>query len=319
MRSFVLPLLSACAVVAAVSCRKPQEEKDVPPSTTLSMASSTATPHQPAIATVTPEGPEHSQVMRPVVTYTGLDQPRSAHHETAGDRYLVANGKGFISALAPDGKVLDMRWIAGGAKGVTLKSPRGLTDFGGVLYVTDGDTLRMFDVKTGAPKGETRIPGAAALADVVAGPDGKLYVSDTKADAVFVVDEGVARALAKGSLGGPSGLVFDGDDLWVASNRSGEVYRLDAQGKKHDAYAVQHGALEGIARVPPYFYVTSGVDASIFRGLTATSGVTRGKLGPFVQVVPLGSPGGDLAFDRVRSRMLVPIADKNEVRVYELR
>jgi hypothetical protein len=318
MRSFVLPLVSVCAL-AALACRKPQEEKDVPPSTTLSMASSTATPQQPAIATVTPEGPAHSQVMRPVVTYTGLDAPESAHHETAGDRYLVTNAKGFVSALAPDGKVLDLRWIAGGAKGVTLKSPKGLTDFGGVLYVTDGDTLRMFDVKTGAPKGETRIPGAAALADVVAGPDGKLYVSDTKADAVFVVDQGAARPLAKGSLGGPSGLVFDGDDLWVAADQSGEVYRLDAKGKKHDAYEVQHGALDGIARVPPYFYVTSGVDASLFRGLTATSGVTRGKLGPFVQVVPLGSPGGDLAFDRVRARMIVPIPAKNEVRVFELR
>ena len=49
----------------------------------------------------------------------------------------------------------------------------------GTLYVADLDTVRMFDAKTGAAKGEVKIPGATFLNDIAT--DGKVvYVSDSQ-------------------------------------------------------------------------------------------------------------------------------------------
>ncbi|MHC4781133.1 MAG: SMP-30/gluconolactonase/LRE family protein, partial [Planctomycetota bacterium] len=58
----------------------------------------------------------------------GFATPESALHDAAGDVYLVANingsaaehdGNGFISRVSPFGEVQDLKWIDGGAPGVT--------------------------------------------------------------------------------------------------------------------------------------------------------------------------------------------------------
>ncbi len=94
------------------------------------------------------------------------------------DVYLVSNingapldkdGNGFISRLAPDGSVLDLKWIDGGAPGVALDAPKGMAIAGGVLYVADITELRMFDASSGEPMGSVEVPGSTFLNDVAAG------------------------------------------------------------------------------------------------------------------------------------------------------
>src|SRR5262249_37869853 len=155
------------------------------------------------------------------------------------DRYLVSNinGKpdakdnnGFISVLSPDGTVTTPKWIEGGKEKTKLDAPKGLGLAKGVLYVADITVVRMFDAKTGAPKGEVGIPGATFLNDIATGADGKVYVSDTGvktgasgfeptgSDAVYVIDKGKAKALAKSKeLGGPNGLWVTDKGVVVAS------------------------------------------------------------------------------------------------------
>ena len=55
----------------------------------------------------------------------------------------------------------------------------------------------------------------------------------TKSDAVYVVEKGHAKILAKGEdLGHPNGLVWSGAKLWVVTFGTGEIYSLDESGKK---------------------------------------------------------------------------------------
>ncbi|THF62728.1 NHL repeat-containing protein [Pseudothauera rhizosphaerae] len=118
-----------------------------------------------------------------VVEQVGFAKPESVVHDTRNDVYLVSNinglvsgpaGKGFISRIAPDGRVLQLKWIDGGAPGTTLHHPAGLAIADGVLYVADGGgeggpaAVRLFDADTGAPLGEAvHAPGASSNGLVV--------------------------------------------------------------------------------------------------------------------------------------------------------
>lgn len=98
----------------------------------------------------------------------GFIKPESVVHDTENDVYLVANingsvpgkaGNGFISRVSPDGKLLDLKWIDGSAKGVALNRPSGLAVANGVLYVADGigesgrSVVRLFSLDTGKQLG----------------------------------------------------------------------------------------------------------------------------------------------------------------------
>src|SRR5262249_49345893 len=153
----------------------------------------------------TPSGP------KAIFHTTGFQTPESVLYDDVNDRYLVSNinGKpfdadnnGYISAVGTDGKVVTEKWIEGGKNKVTLNAPKGSGIFNGVFYVADIDTVRTFDLKSGAPKDNIKIPGATFLNDLVVNTiDGKVYVSDsglkgnakgdmegTGTDAVWVIE-----------------------------------------------------------------------------------------------------------------------------------
>ena len=118
----------------------------------------------------------------------GISTPESVLYDEANDRYLVSNinGKpdeadnnGYISEISPEGKMLKEKFIAGGVGKVKLDAPKGTGISGGVLYVSDITAVRMFDLKTGAPKGEVRVPGATFLNDIAVAKDGRIFVSDS--------------------------------------------------------------------------------------------------------------------------------------------
>src|SRR5258708_16459414 len=173
----------------------------------------------PAPAPVAAPEPPKPTAPSPVVKYTGLAHPESVLYDPDGDRYLVSNinasafakdNNGFISVLSPDGQVTNLKRIEGGKSKVTLDAPKGMAIDKGVLYAADLTVVRMFDLKTGAPKGEVAIAGSTFLNDLASAPDGKVYASDTGAkmgatanmeptgtDAVYVVEKGHAKAIAK--------------------------------------------------------------------------------------------------------------------------
>src|SRR5215831_227134 len=93
-----------------------------------------------------------------------FNAPESVLYDPQADIYLVSNingtplakdNNGFISRVSPDsGKVVQLKWIAGGANGVTLNAPKGMGIVGDTLFVADIDVVRMFNRTTGAPMGQ---------------------------------------------------------------------------------------------------------------------------------------------------------------------
>src|SRR2546430_5865247 len=76
---------------------------------------------------------------------TGLKDPAAFIVDPATGNYFISseNGQpterdnnGFITKLGPDGKIINLKFIEGGAGGVTLHAPHGLARHGRSLYVS---------------------------------------------------------------------------------------------------------------------------------------------------------------------------------------
>jgi sugar lactone lactonase YvrE len=269
----------------------------------------------------------------PVVRYTeGFATPESVLYDEAGDRYLVSNinGKpidadnnGYIAELSPDGKVTKDKFIAGGANKVKLDAPKGMGIHAGILYVADISTVRKFDAKTGAPKGDIPIKGSTFLNDITIGSDGKVYVSDSGlkmgsdglepdgSDAVYVIEKGKVKPIAKTKdLSGPNGLLATDKGLLVVTFGAAELYRLDEKGKKEDVTKLPEGMLDGIVWAGDSLLISSWKSQTVYKG----------KLNDKFEAVITGVKApADIGYDTKRKRVLVPRFMDNAVEAYELK
>jgi len=269
-----------------------------------------------------------------VIGDVGFSTPESVLHDAAADVYLVSNingnpldvdGNGFISRVSPDGTVQTLKWIEGGANGVTLDAPKGMAIQDGVLYVADITCLRMFDASTGAPQGEACPEGATFLNDVAAGGDGTIIFTDSglKAapegfapsgtEAVYrltAADGSIAPIAKDTTLGAPNGVAVGSDGITVVTFTSGEAYRLTADGKRHPVMPPSQRQLDGVVLLPDGgLLVSSWAEQCVYR--LAPGGVMTKALSG------VEAPA-DIGYDAKRNRVLVPLFNANRVILHTL-
>lgn len=270
-----------------------------------------------------------------VIADVGFSTPESVLHDAASDVYLVSNinggpldadGNGFISRVSPDGTVQTLKWIEGGANGVTLNAPKGMAIQDGVLYVADITCLRMFDAGTGAPKGEACPEGATFLNDVAAGGDGTIVFTDSglKAapegfapsgtEAVYrltVSDGGIAPVTQDtAALGAPNGVAVGTEGITVVTFTSGEAYRIGADGKRHPVMPPSKRQLDGVVVLPDGGLLASSWGDQCVYHLAPGGVMTKALSG-------VEAPA-DIGFDATRNRVLVPLFNANRVILHTL-
>jgi sugar lactone lactonase YvrE len=273
---------------------------------------------------------------QPAVTFKeGLVTPESVLYDSDADEYIVSNingdpfaadGNGFITRLSPDGKVTKAKWID------KLNAPKGMAIARDHFYVSDIDRVKIFDKKTGAPKGEVVIPKATFANDLATTADGRIIVSETGVragkqafeptgnDAVYAIekDDKTLSTIAKSKeLGGPNGILTLSDKTWVLGFGSGEIYSLDVskkdlkEGARGDVQKLPKGALDGIVGLSNGDVLISSWDAN---------GIYRGKPGGAFSLVVEGVKApADIGYDSKRNRVLVPLFHDNEVRAYDVK
>jgi hypothetical protein len=264
----------------------------------------------------------------------GLQTPESVLYDAKNDVYLVSNingnplaadNNGFISRISADGTLLNLKWIEGGANGVSLNAPKGSTIVGNTLYVTDIDNVRKFDLKSGKSKGDILISGATFLNDLTSDKKGTVYVSDigfkagangfepSGTDAIYKISRSnKVSVLAKGpQLTNPNGLeVLANGKIEVVTFGSKEIYTLDAKGERGDVITMPAGSLDGVVALSDgRLLISSWESSSVYA--VATDGTVS------VLVDKLDSPA-DIGFDTKRQRLLTPLFNENRVVVQPL-
>jgi hypothetical protein len=291
-----------------------------------------------------PLAPEPPVLLRDV----GFRSPESALYDPVADVYLVSNvsggpadadNDGFISKVSPEGALLELRWIDAASAKTTLNAPKGMALVGETLFVADIDVVRAFDRASGKALGDVAIPSATFLNDLVAGPDGKLYVSDTGvgrkpgsaelgpngSDAVYVIDaQRSVKELAKNAeLAQPNGLAIDNGSFGakgslIVAASSGEVYRLDAKGEK-SPLGRPAGGLDGLVLTPGGRLVVSSWEASgVFITAASPASPASGAAGAFEPLITELTSPADIGYDVKRRQLLVPLFRENALYIQEL-
>ncbi len=140
-----------------------------------------------------------------VVVPGATDFPESMHASADGTLYFSSFGNGRIWRAKP-GETQASEWIKQGSNG--LDSALGVLadDKSNTLYVCSDDfsgagvviptgatptALKLFDLKTGEPKGSVALPGKATLCnDIVVAKDGTAYVTDSFAGHILRLKPG---------------------------------------------------------------------------------------------------------------------------------
>jgi len=269
----------------------------------------------------------------PTLVSGGFQTPESILYEPRSDVYLVSNingdptasdGNGFISRVAPDGRILELKWIDGAKPGVRLNGPKGMAVAGDTLYVSDITAVRMFDLRTGAPKDAVVILGSTFMNDLAAGRDGTIYATDTGVrpdfspsgtDAVYKIDpSGKLSVVVKSpDLHSPNGITVlpDGTLVVVSFSQTGEVYTLGPGGAKQKVWKLPSGNLDGVEMRPGGALLISSWGASAVFQLERD-----GTIQTVVSNVP--SPA-DIGYDSKRDRVLIPIFMENRLVIQPLR
>lgn len=260
----------------------------------------------------------------------GLATPESVLYDDAADVYLVSNingepagrdNNGFISRIRPDGSVEQLRWIDGAADGVTLHAPKGMALHGDTLFVSDIDSVRLFDRGTGAPLGGRGVAGASFLNDVAIGPDGTLYVTDTGVDASFApvgtdaihrFDGTAATAFAVGrQLTNPNGIVVTDDAVIMVPFGGNTVWRFPTDGGEPSQLAtLPTGQLDGVVRLDDGTLLVSSWEGSAVYRVAPDGRVTTVADG-------IPSPA-DIGWDSRRGRLLIPVFTGDAIEVREI-
>ena len=224
------------------------------------------------------------------------------------------DGLGYISKVAPDGKVIEKRYFD-----VKMNKPKGLWVIGTRLWATDIDSLWIFDTVSKQSR-RVEIPGINFANDVVV-KDGTAYVSDNRIDRLYRIEPAdylEASVQPRVTLVWEKKNVFP-NGLWVAKDGSLLMAGFESPEKHHGVYAMSVdgsireltpdiGRLDGLAeRADGTLLFTDWDSGAVIR------------YGPKGEIQVLGKDFKGPADLCTMGKMLyVPDLVKGEIRIFEL-
>jgi len=260
------------------------------------------------------------EAAKPIWSVTeGLDSPESVYYD-AGSGFVFSSqiggdaaakdGNGRIVKLTIDGKVVDTKWSK-----ATLNAPKGLRAFRGTLFVVDIDEVVGFEISSGREVSRVKTD-AKFLNDMATAPDGTIYATDSFANRVYVVKNGVASVFVESpKLALPNGILVDGNRLVVAID--------GGQGVMATLFGVDLKTKELTQLTTQSIGTPDGVEPD-GQGGFIVSDVGRGGLyhvdskGESKQIRQLDRQPADISYIASRKLVLVPHLGLNRVSAYDL-
>lgn len=312
MRSSI-PAFTLAALVATVA---------PPPAGAQQTPAATPPAQQPFVAgTPLAGGPN-------VKTFGGFRFGESISYDPTRDLYVVVNAgiaqnlipnDGYVSLVNPDGSAHTLKWIGVNRNGLTLNHPLGSDIANGRLYVADIDTLRWFDLKTGAPIGSVTVPGALFLNDIAVAADGTVYATQTGTEEagtwkVYRISAtgDVSTIVTGAPLGRPNGIAFDTKgNLVVVNMLHADVQTYSTAGQLLTSVKTTDDGNDGIVVLK---------DGTMYVSSVRAGTVARIRPGQAAERIASGIPSAaSMTWDPKRNRLVIPMNDWNAITFIDLK
>ena len=253
----------------------------------------------------------------------GLQGPEGVRYDPQQDVYFISNfngdgnardANGFITkASAANGEIQELKYMTGTDE-FPLHAPRGMYISSNTLWVTDVDGVHGFNTQTGEHEDfvdfSSLEPGF--LNDIVEGPDGHLYVTDTGESALYKIRGMEAEVVLSSLPSPPNGITLDpkSNELLLAPWDGYITFLKWKPGLKSANYAftVGGGNFDGIEYLDNRLIVASQTDKSIHMQ----------HAGKDQMVIETPGLPADIGLDTKRKHIAVPYIAKNRVDIWKL-
>jgi hypothetical protein len=254
----------------------------------------------------------------------------------------VQTNDAWVSFINHDGSVHTARWIGvqGAAQRPGLTPPLVLNEpFGsdiarGMLYVADRDggarpdepsvaVIRRFDLRTGAPAGETRVEGAPWLNDIEVADDGTIYATQTGAfgenpdPATWrvwkIAPDGTASVFVQGApLRQPNGVALDPQGNVVVVNVGhDQVLTFSPAGRLVKTETAAQAGNDGLVIMP---------DGTKYVSSVMNGGVSRIRPGAPAELIARNIPSAaSMCYDAGANQLVIPMNPNNGLAFVPLR
>lgn len=254
-------------------------------------------------------------------TDSALKVPESVLYDQQNKVLYVSNidgepwgkdGKGFISKVSTDGKIINKEWVKG------LNAPKGMGMSNNKLYVADLSEIVVIDIVKGKIISRLSVVGAQGLNDITIGKNSTLYVSDSKKKMIysFPVDffKKISWIMDSTDLKGPNGLLDCNDLLYVLDAGSLYTYRFDkSMGKQYEKIAGEmEASTDGIENVQDNEFIVSSWSGVVY--YIYADGSKQVLLDGREQKIN----SADIGFNHADKIVYIPTFWKNTVVAYKL-
>lgn len=249
-------------------------------------------------------------------TDTLLRVPESVLFDSKANILYVSNidgksnekdGKGFISKVSPDGKILTLEWATG------LNAAKGMGMYKDNLFVADLTRVAVFELASGKMAASIEIEGAQFLNDITIDSKGNVYVSDSNTGKIYKVANGKAELYFESTeFKRINGLLAIKEGLYVADAGNGKNYKLTPD-KKLTLYTETAPGADGIVLTGKNEYIVSSWGGEIY--FVDASGKSQKLLDTKEQKLN----SADVDYDPKTKTLFVPTFFGNRVMAYEFK
>ncbi|HNZ06292.1 MAG: SMP-30/gluconolactonase/LRE family protein [Candidatus Cloacimonetes bacterium] len=240
------------------------------------------------------------------VSGPAFNRPESVAFDPVSGDFLISNvGNGTIVTMDSTGS-LGMLIDKG------LSKPRGLKMLKDVLWVTDDTQVHAIDVAAKKIVASIPIPGSVMLNDIEADELGALYISDTRANCLWLLDP-LSKKLEKVTdklMSQPNGIYFDAPRRQMLIVSLGEKQPILAFNTKTRGFSVFmdtiYSRLDGIqADDPGRIFFSSWAEKAIYM-------IPQTQNRFEIYQKDLTSPA-DFYWHQPTNELIVPLMEKNKV------
>ena len=254
----------------------------------------------------------------------------------------VQTNNAWVSFINHDGSVHTARWIgvqnpaerAALTPPLVLNEPYGSDIANGMLYVADRDggttpaepsvaVIRRFNLRTGAPAGETTVEGVAWINDIEVAGDGTVYATQsgergenanpTTWQLLKITPDGRVSIFVQGApLNVPNGVAIDPQgNIVVVNTGNSDVLTFSAAGRLVKTEQAGQAGSDGLVIMP---------DGTKYVSSVINGGVSRIRPGHPAELIARNIPSAaSMCYDAGANQLVIPMNPNNGLAFVPLR